>query len=127
MGPQYKIELTIRYHDKIKKTELIPLLAACVPSDPGHVVDLEHPEVVIFVQIHKVRLFHRRHGHAAPFTVLTLLQTVGGISVVRHYERFKRFNVVQVGDAARRHNRSLKGAGCSEESHVNLNDDRTVT
>jgi len=80
-GYRYRIELSIRYHDKIKKAELIPLLAECVPSDAGHVVDLEHPEVVIFVQI---------------------LKRVCGISVAQHYERFKRFNVVKVGEAARR-------------------------
>ncbi|KAF8519549.1 hypothetical protein JB92DRAFT_2898091 [Gautieria morchelliformis] len=78
---RYKLELTFRYHDKIKKPELIPLLANCVPSDVGHSADLEHPEIVIFVQV---------------------LKTVCGISVVQHYERFKRFNVVQVGEMARR-------------------------
>lgn len=39
---------------------------------------------------------------------LILLQTVCGISVVQHYERFKRFNVVQVGEMARRDNELLK-------------------
>ncbi|KAF8525941.1 hypothetical protein BU17DRAFT_83445 [Hysterangium stoloniferum] len=78
---RYKLELTFRSHDKLKKSELIPLLVEFVPSDVGHVVDLEHPEIVIFVQI---------------------LKSVCSMSVVQHYERFKRFNVVQVGDSARR-------------------------
>ncbi|KAF8589430.1 hypothetical protein K439DRAFT_1612668 [Ramaria rubella] len=78
---RYKLELAFRNHAKIKKPELIPLLAKCVPADAGHIVDLEHPEVVIFIQVFK---------------------TVCGISVVQHYERFKRFNIVQVGEMARR-------------------------
>lgn len=46
--------MTLRNHDKIKKSELVPLLAACVPAEGGHKVDLEHPEVVIIVNILKV-------------------------------------------------------------------------
>lgn len=51
---QYKLDITFRNHDKIKKTELIPLLAACIPAEGGHKVNLERPEVVIIVNVLKV-------------------------------------------------------------------------
>lgn len=78
---RFKVELSIRNHNKIQKAELIPQLAQCVPSEDGHTVDLDHPEIVIFVQV---------------------LKSVCGISVMTDYTRFRRFNVVQVGEAARR-------------------------
>ncbi|GJJ08371.1 hypothetical protein Clacol_002585 [Clathrus columnatus] len=86
---RYKLDVTFRNHDKIKKAELIPLLAACVPPEHGHKVDLEHPEV-----------FRGHHVNEAHQKLLN--QSVCGMSVVQHYERFKRFNVVQIGEAARR-------------------------
>ncbi|KIJ51459.1 hypothetical protein M422DRAFT_26869 [Sphaerobolus stellatus SS14] len=78
---RYKIDLSMRNHDKIQKSELLPQIAQCVPAEAGHTVDLDDPEIVIFVQI---------------------LKSVCGISVMPHYQRFKRFNVEQVGEAARR-------------------------
>ncbi|KDQ14955.1 hypothetical protein BOTBODRAFT_32320 [Botryobasidium botryosum FD-172 SS1] len=72
---RYKIELKIRNHSKIKKDDLVAQLAACVPKDRGHTVDLKNPELVILVEIFMVTC---------------------GMAVVPRYERYKRFNVAQI-------------------------------
>lgn len=51
---QYKIELNIINHSKIKKDEIIHALAECVPKERGHTVDLTHPDIVILLQVFKV-------------------------------------------------------------------------
>ncbi len=38
------------------KVELIRALAACVPKDRGHTVDLHNPDLVILVELYAVRL-----------------------------------------------------------------------
>ncbi|KZO90706.1 hypothetical protein CALVIDRAFT_388311 [Calocera viscosa TUFC12733] len=76
---RYKIELSIINHSKLSKDVLIPPLAELVPKDRGHTVDLKHPEVVILVQVFKVWC---------------------GVSVVRDWQRFRRWNVMQLAEAA---------------------------
>ncbi|KAF8340296.1 uncharacterized protein EI90DRAFT_3035102 [Cantharellus anzutake] len=81
-GPiKYKIIITSRNHTGVDKGELIRALAACVPKDRGHSVDLDNPDLVILVELYAF---------------------VCGIGIVPDYYRFKRFNAVAVGESYRK-------------------------
>ena len=60
---QYKIIHKIRNNSKVTKEELIPALANIVPE--GHTVSLGDPELVILVNVYKVRL-DRAHFSTCP-------------------------------------------------------------
>jgi len=51
---QYKIVHKIRNNSKVTKEELIASLANIVPE--GHSVSLDNPELVILVNVYKVRI-----------------------------------------------------------------------
>ncbi|KAH8117961.1 hypothetical protein DFH11DRAFT_868589 [Phellopilus nigrolimitatus] len=73
---RYKIELRIRNHNTVSREEVIKTIAQCVPAE--HKVDLAAPELFVLVEIFK---------------------STCGISVVRDYYRYKKFNVVEVSHA----------------------------
>ncbi|KAJ7707483.1 hypothetical protein B0H17DRAFT_1032850 [Mycena rosella] len=73
---KYKIELRIRNHTTIGRTDLIEAIAKCVPE--GHTVDLDDPELSILVEVFK---------------------SVCGVSVVSDYHKLKKFNVVEIANA----------------------------
>ncbi|CAE6480375.1 hypothetical protein RSOLAG22IIIB_07314 [Rhizoctonia solani] len=72
---KYKIELKIRSHKVLTRDEVIKSIAQCVPSDKGHTVDLTNQDTTILVELFK---------------------GICTISVVPDYEKYKRFNVVQI-------------------------------
>ncbi|KAJ1307193.1 hypothetical protein OPQ81_001308 [Rhizoctonia solani] len=72
---KYKIELRIRSHKVLTKDEVIKGIAQCVPTDKGHTVDLTNQDTTILVELFK---------------------GICTISVVPDYEKYKRFNVVQI-------------------------------
>ncbi|CAE7075500.1 unnamed protein product [Rhizoctonia solani] len=72
---KYKIELRIRSHKVLTRDEVIKEIAQCVPSDKGHTVDLTNQDTTILVELFK---------------------GICTISVVPDYEKYKRFNVVQI-------------------------------
>ncbi|KAB5592008.1 hypothetical protein CTheo_4532 [Ceratobasidium theobromae] len=72
---KYKIELRIRNHQVLSKEEVIKNIAQCVPADKGHTVDLKNQDTTILVEIFK---------------------GICTIAVVPDYEKYKRFNVVQI-------------------------------
>ncbi|KZT02615.1 uncharacterized protein LAESUDRAFT_744987 [Laetiporus sulphureus 93-53] len=72
----YKIELRIRNHNTVTRSQLIEELAKCVSE--RHKVDLNNPEVFILVEIFK---------------------SVCGISVVNDYYTLHKFNVMEIANA----------------------------
>ncbi|KAF9515314.1 hypothetical protein BS47DRAFT_1448568 [Hydnum rufescens UP504] len=76
---KYRIQLSTRNHNALAREELYPALAKCVPIDRGHSVDIEHAELVILVELYMF---------------------VCGLSVVRDYDRFRKFNVNSIAEAA---------------------------
>lgn len=72
---KYKIELRIRNHQVLAKEEAIKAIAQCVPSDKGHTVSLTNQDTTILVEVFKA---------------------ICTIAVVPDYEKYKRFNVVQI-------------------------------
>ncbi|KDN34851.1 hypothetical protein RSAG8_12083, partial [Rhizoctonia solani AG-8 WAC10335] len=72
---KYKIELRTRSHKVLTRDEVIKAIAQCVPSDKGHTVDLTNQDTTILVELFK---------------------GICTISVVPDYEKYKRFNVVQI-------------------------------
>ena len=50
---QYKIELRIRNHSTLTRMAIIQAVAECMPE--GFSVDLNDPEVVVLVEVFKVR------------------------------------------------------------------------
>ncbi|KAI5118142.1 hypothetical protein M0805_001741 [Coniferiporia weirii] len=73
---RYRVELRMRNHNTVSRDEVIKAIAQCVPEP--HKVDLVDPEIFVLVEIFKGTC---------------------GISVVRDYYRYKKFNVVQVSQA----------------------------
>ncbi|EIN04064.1 hypothetical protein PUNSTDRAFT_146797 [Punctularia strigosozonata HHB-11173 SS5] len=82
---KYKIELRTRNHTTLARPEVIKEIASCVPE--GHVVDLEHADVFILVEIFK---------------------SVCGISVVRDYYAMQKFNVMEIANVKRNEDDSEK-------------------
>lgn len=72
----YKIELRMRNHSTLTRPELIQEIASCVPE--GHKVDLDNAEVFILVEVFK---------------------SVCGMSIVKDYYRFHKFNVMEIANA----------------------------
>ncbi|KAF8191595.1 hypothetical protein K438DRAFT_1919436 [Mycena galopus ATCC 62051] len=72
---KYKIELRIRNHTTLSRTDLIEAIAKCVPE--GHTVNLEDPELFIIVEVFK---------------------SICGVSVVRDYYKLQKFNVVEIAN-----------------------------
>jgi len=70
---KYKIELRVRNHNTLLRDDVIKAIAKCVPE--VHKVDLSDPELFILVEIFK---------------------SVCGISVVKDYYRFKKYNVIEL-------------------------------
>jgi hypothetical protein len=64
---QYKIVHKIRNNSKVIKEELITSLANIVPE--GHSVSLDDPELVILVNVYKVRI------HRARFPICTNIES----------------------------------------------------
>jgi len=89
-GFKYRIQITSRNHSAVSRNELIPALAKCVPTDQGHTVDLENPDLTILVELYMF---------------------VCGMSVVRDFDRLKKFNVVAVANAAKRKLSGVVGPG----------------
>ncbi|CCM03096.1 uncharacterized protein FIBRA_05216 [Fibroporia radiculosa] len=81
----YKIELRMRNHSTIARPILIQELAKCVPEK--HKVDLENAEAFILVEVFK---------------------SICGISIVKDYYRFQKFNVMEIANAK---NESAQGEG----------------
>jgi len=77
---QYRIEPRIRAHTSLTRETLIPLVAACVPADEGHRVDLAHPDVVVVVEV---------------------LRNVCGIGALDDYERWGKWNVQTLAERHR--------------------------
>lgn len=80
---------------------MIKEIASSVPE--GHVVDLEHADVFILVEIFKVPLDHAP-GVSLSFRLysdLFFFQSVCGISVVRDYYAMQKFNVMEIANAKR--------------------------
>ncbi|KAG8761941.1 hypothetical protein FRC11_012092 [Ceratobasidium sp. 423] len=95
VGPKkYKIELRIRSHKVLTRDEVIKGIAQCVPSDKGHTVDLTNQDTTILVE---------------------LCKGVCTISVVPNYEKYKRFNVVQI---VQEEHKKKEGQGSEESSRV---------
>ncbi|KAJ7096520.1 hypothetical protein B0H15DRAFT_920948 [Mycena belliarum] len=82
---RYKIESRIRNHTTIARADLIEAIAKCVPE--GHTVDLADPELTILVEVFK---------------------SVCGVSVVRDYLKYNKFNAVEIANA--------KNASSSEDT-----------
>ncbi|CAE6443436.1 unnamed protein product [Rhizoctonia solani] len=91
---KYKIELRIRSHKVLTKDEVIKGIAQCVPSDKGHTVDLTNQDTTILVELFK---------------------GVCTISVVPNYEKYKRFNVVQI---VQEEHKKKEGQTSEESSRV---------
>ncbi|GAB1521631.1 hypothetical protein RhiTH_004728 [Rhizoctonia solani] len=72
---KYKIELRVRSHKVLTRDEVIKGIAQCVPSGKGHTVDLTNQDTTILVELFK---------------------GICTIAVVSDYEKYKRFNVVQI-------------------------------
>lgn len=77
---QYRIEPRIRAHTSLTRDTLIPLIAACVPADEGHHVDLAHPDVILVVEV---------------------LRNVCGIGALHDYERWAKYNVQTLAERHR--------------------------
>ncbi|KAF7312493.1 THUMP domain-containing protein [Mycena indigotica] len=75
---KFKIELKLRNHTTMTRDTLIAAVAQCVPKDDGHSVNLENPDLVILIEVFK---------------------SICGVSVVRDYQRLKKFNVTEVAGA----------------------------
>nr|GAT48711.1 predicted protein [Mycena chlorophos] len=75
---KYKIELKLRNHTVLARDTLIAAIAQCVPQDAGHSVDLGNPDLVILFEVFK---------------------SICGVSVVREYQRYKKFNVAEIASA----------------------------
>lgn len=97
----------MRNHNTLTRDKLIPELAKCVPE--GHTVSLDNPELFILVEIFKVRQRARVLLHTDRLTTDT--QSVCGISVVKNYYKFQKFNIMEIANA-----RNLREEG--EESRV---------
>lgn len=72
----YKIELRMRNHSTLTRMELIQEIADCVPE--GHKVDLDNAEVFILVEVFK---------------------SVCGMSIVKDYYLFSKFNAMEIANA----------------------------
>ncbi|KAH6919274.1 hypothetical protein BKA70DRAFT_1459412 [Coprinopsis sp. MPI-PUGE-AT-0042] len=75
----YKIEPRIRNHTTLTRPTIIQHIASWVPE--GHTVSLGDPDMFILVEIFK---------------------SVCGISVVRDYYKYSKFNVVELANAKKR-------------------------
>ncbi|EUC65103.1 THUMP domain protein [Rhizoctonia solani AG-3 Rhs1AP] len=91
---KYKIELRIRSHKVLTRDEVIKAIAQCVPSDKGHTVDLTNQDTTILVELFK---------------------GICTISVVPNYEKYKRFNVVQI---VQEEHKKKEGLDSEETSRV---------
>lgn len=74
-GIKFAIRVTSRNHNSLGRDEIIRTVASCVGSD--HVVDLKNYDVLILVEVFK---------------------KICGMSVVRDFEKLKRFNYGQLLD-----------------------------
>ncbi|EJD06890.1 uncharacterized protein FOMMEDRAFT_152217 [Fomitiporia mediterranea MF3/22] len=81
---RYKLEVRMRYHNTLTRDEVIKVIAQCIPEE--HKVDLENPDLFILVEI-----FKASRSRPSPATF--------GVSVVKDYYRYKKFNVVEVSQA----------------------------
>ncbi|TDL16547.1 hypothetical protein BD410DRAFT_617007 [Rickenella mellea] len=73
---RYKIDLRIRNHNTLTREDIILTIAKCIPAH--HKVDLVDPEMFILVEVFK---------------------SVCGMSVVRDYHRYKKFNVIEIAQS----------------------------
>ena len=93
--PQYKIELRLRNHNTLTREKLIPELAQCVPE--GHTVSLDDPELCILVEIFKASSVMLTATFL--FQLISFVQSVCGISVVKDYYKLQKFNVMEIANA----------------------------
>ncbi|CAE6484077.1 unnamed protein product [Rhizoctonia solani] len=91
---KYKIELRTRSHKVLTRDEVIKAIAQCVPSDKGHTVDLTNQDTTILVELFK---------------------GICTISVVPDYEKYKRFNVIQI---VQEEHKKKEGQDSGETSRV---------
>lgn len=93
---QYKIQCRVRNNHKLESQVLVPELARSVPSDRGHKVDLENPEVVVLVEVYQAGCSILQSSRLIKLTLCFLaIQTVCGMSVVPSWIKYKRYNVVE--------------------------------
>ncbi|KAI5806258.1 hypothetical protein EDC01DRAFT_141447 [Geopyxis carbonaria] len=76
-GIKFAIRPTARNHNVLKRDEIIQTVARCV--GPKHSVDLKNPDLLILVELYK---------------------NICGISVVKDFEKYKRFNIRALQDDA---------------------------
>lgn len=74
---QYRIEPRIRANTSLTRDTLIPLVAACVPSEGGHRVDLANPDVIVVVEV---------------------LRNICGIGTLDEYERWAKWNMQTIAE-----------------------------
>ncbi|KAF8469021.1 hypothetical protein BDZ91DRAFT_721589 [Kalaharituber pfeilii] len=74
-GVNFAIRPSIRNHDVLTRDLIIGTVASCV--GPGHKVDLKEYDLLILVEVYK---------------------NVCGMSVVKDWEKLKRFNLAQIQD-----------------------------
>ncbi|KAI9567389.1 hypothetical protein HD554DRAFT_2023890, partial [Boletus coccyginus] len=72
---QYKIELRVRNHNTLTRMGIIEEIAKCMPEN--YVVDLDNPDIFVLVEVFK---------------------SVCGVSVLRDYYRFHKFNVMAIAN-----------------------------
>ncbi|KAJ8591740.1 hypothetical protein M405DRAFT_734526 [Rhizopogon salebrosus TDB-379] len=85
---QYKVELRVRNHNTLTRMEIIQEVAKCMPEN--YAVDLDNPEVFVLVEVFK---------------------SVCGMSIVKDYYRFQKFNIMELANAHNEPERFEKGAG----------------
>lgn len=76
---KFKIELRIRNHTTLTRQTIIQHVASWVPE--GHTVSLGEPDIFILVEVFK---------------------SVCGVSIVRDYYKFSKFNVVELANAKKK-------------------------
>ncbi|EAU81933.1 hypothetical protein CC1G_06144 [Coprinopsis cinerea okayama7 len=76
---KYKIELRIRNHTTLSRDTLIQHIASWVPE--GHTVSLNEPDIFILVEVFK---------------------SICGVSIVKDYYKFSKFNVLELANAKKR-------------------------
>jgi len=78
----FKIDIHLRNHTTLDRDDVIANVAECVPKERGHTVSLKLPDKVLLIEIFK---------------------SVCMISILPHYDRFRKFNPHQLVKA--RHER----------------------
>lgn len=85
-GRTFKIDPRIRSHSTLHRSDVIAAIAQAIPTSPQnpklHSANLDKPDLWIIVEI---------------------LKNVAAISVLAHYDQYKKYNLQTVADAANQH------------------------